>query len=51
MSNPLIETIVLNSQDDSKCPPIKGPNFNIDVDFVKGNSTSFESLFVSVHYL
>ena len=44
MSNPLIETIVLNSQDDSKCPPIKGPNFNIDVDFVKGNSTNFESL-------
>jgi hypothetical protein len=44
MSNPLIETIVLNAQDDTKCPPIKGPNFDIDVDFVKGNSTSFESL-------
>jgi hypothetical protein len=44
MSNPLIETIVLNAQDDTRCPPIKGPNFDIDVDFVKGNSTSFESL-------
>ena len=44
MSNPLIETIVLNAQDNTKCPPIKGPNFNIDVDFVKGNSTNFESL-------
>ena len=44
MSNPLIETIVLNEQDDIKCPPIKGPNFNIEVDFVKGQSTNFESL-------
>ena len=44
MSNPLIETIVLNAQDDTKCPPLKGPNFDIDVDFVKGNSTNFESL-------
>ena len=44
MSNPLIETVVLTEQDDVKCPPIKGPNFNIDVDFVKGQSTNYESL-------
>jgi hypothetical protein len=44
MSNPLIETIVLNEQDTLKCPPLKGPNFNIDVDFVSGQSTNFESL-------
>jgi len=44
MSNPLIETIVLNEQDNIKCPFIKGPNFNIEVDFVKGQSTNFESL-------
>jgi hypothetical protein len=44
MSNPLIETIILNEQDDIKCPFIKGPNFDIEVDFVKGQSTGFESL-------
>jgi len=44
MSSPLIETIVLNEQDSVKCPPIKGPNFDIEVDFVVGNSTNFESL-------
>jgi len=44
MSNPLIETIVLTEQDDVKCPPIKGPNFNIDADFVSGQSTTYESL-------
>ena len=44
MSNPLIETIVLNEQDNLSCPPIKGPNFGIDVDYIKGQSTNFESL-------
>ncbi len=44
MTNPLIETVVLNEQDELKCPPLKGPNFNIDVDFVKGKSTNYESL-------
>ena len=44
MTNPLIETVVLNKQDDLKCPPIKGPNFGIEVDYVKGQSTNFESL-------
>jgi hypothetical protein len=44
MSNPLIETIILNEQDSLKCPPIKGPNFNIEVDFTTGKSTTYESL-------
>ena len=44
MSNPLIETIILNEQDVLECPPIKGPNFNIDVDYVAGQSTNYESL-------
>ena len=44
MSNPLIETVVLNEKDNIKCPPLRGPNFNIEVDFVKGQSTNYESL-------
>jgi hypothetical protein len=44
LTNPLIETIVLNQQDDLKCPPLKGPNFNIEVDFITGKSTAYESL-------
>ncbi len=44
MANPLIETVVLTEQDDVKCPPIKGPNFSVNVDFVSGQSTNFESL-------
>ena len=44
MANPLIETIVLTEQDDIKCPPIKGPNFSLNMDFVSGQSTNYESL-------
>ena len=44
LTNPLIETIVLSEQDDIKCPPIKGPNFSVEVDFVVGQSTNYESL-------
>jgi hypothetical protein len=44
MSNPLIETVILNDQANLKCPPLKGPNFDIDVDFVSGKSTNYESL-------
>jgi hypothetical protein len=44
MAQPLIETIILNEQDDVKCPTIKGPNFNIELDYTKGTSTNFESL-------
>jgi hypothetical protein len=44
MSNPLIETVILNEQDVLECPVIKGPNFNIDVDYISGQSTNYESL-------
>lgn len=44
MANPLVETIVLTDQAPLSCPPLKGPNFNIEVDYVKGLSTNFESL-------
>jgi hypothetical protein len=44
MTNPLIETIVLNEEAVVEYPQIKGPNFDIEVDFVKGQSTNYESL-------
>ena len=44
MTNPLIETIILNEQNVLICPPIKGPNFNIDIDYIAGKSTNYESL-------
>lgn len=44
MTNPLIETVILKEQDELECPPIKGPNFNVDFDYVSGNSIGFESL-------
>jgi hypothetical protein len=44
MSNPLIETVILNDQANLQCPPLKGPNFDIEVDFVNGKSTNYESL-------
>jgi len=44
LTNPLIETVILNQQDNLVCPPLKGPNFNIDVDFVTGKSTAYESM-------
>jgi len=44
LTNPLIETVILTEQSDLVCPPLKGPNFDIEVDFVKGQSTNYESL-------
>jgi hypothetical protein len=44
LTNPLIETVVLSEQSDLICPPLKGPNFDIDIDFAKGKSTNYESL-------
>jgi hypothetical protein len=44
LTNPLIETVVLTEQSNLSCPPIKGPNFSIEVDFVQGKSTGYESL-------
>ena len=44
LTNPLIETVILTEQDNLSCPPIKGPNFSIEVDYIKGSSTNYESL-------
>jgi hypothetical protein len=44
MTNPLVETIILNEQALLECPPIKGPNFDIDIDYVMGKGTDYESL-------
>ena len=44
MTNPLIETIILNEEKEVEYPYIKGPNFDIEIDFVKGSSTNYESL-------
>jgi hypothetical protein len=44
MTNPLVETIVLNEQYEEQHPYIKGPNFDIEVDFVMGSSIGCESL-------
>jgi hypothetical protein len=44
MTNPLIETVVLNEEAQLEYPYIQGPNFDIEVDFVKGQSTNYESL-------
>ena len=42
--NSIIETVVLTDEIGLSCPPIKGPNFNVDVDYITGKSTDFESL-------
>jgi hypothetical protein len=44
MTNPLIETVILTEQAGPGCPPLKGPNFSIDIDFTTGQSTNYESL-------
>jgi hypothetical protein len=42
--NSIVETVVLTDEVGLNCPPIKGPNFNVDIDYVTGKSTDFESL-------
>jgi hypothetical protein len=44
MTNPLVETIILTEEAKLECPPIKGPNFNIEVNFVQGQSVGYENL-------
>jgi hypothetical protein len=44
MANPLVTTVILTDQSNVLCPPLKGPNFNIAVDHITGQSTNFESL-------
>jgi hypothetical protein len=44
LTSPLVETVILTEQDNLLCPPIKGPNFSIEVDYIKGSATNYESL-------
>lgn len=44
LANPIIETVILREDIKSECPPLRGPNFKIPVDYVTGQSTNFESL-------
>ena len=44
LTSPLVETVILTEQDNLSCPPIKGPNFSIEVDYIKGSATNYESL-------
>jgi hypothetical protein len=44
LTNPLVETVILAEQDNLSCPPIKGPNFSIEIDYIKGSATNYESL-------
>ena len=44
LTNPLVETVILTEDAKLTCPPIKGPNFNIEVNFVQGQSTTYEAL-------
>lgn len=44
MALPIVRTITITSESEQNVKYLKGPNFNIDVDFVKQQSTSFESL-------
>ena len=44
MTNPLIENVILNDESKIECPTIKGPNFNVEFDYIKGTSTQYTTL-------
>jgi hypothetical protein len=44
MALPIVRTITITSESEQNLKYLRGPNFDIDVDFVKEQSTSFESL-------
>ena len=43
MSLPVINEVSVTGFVGMKCPPLKGPNFNVNVDFVKSNSVDYSS--------
>ena len=43
MSLPIIQNVILTGTSEDNCKPLKAPNFNIDVDFTQGQSTTFET--------
>lgn len=44
MSLPIVRSIIISSESQLNVKYLRGPNFDIEVDFVKEQSTSFESL-------
>jgi hypothetical protein len=43
MSLPIIQRVVVSSKPETNTLPLRAPNFNIEVDYVKGQSTIYES--------
>jgi len=43
MSLPIIQRVVVTSKPETNALPLRAPNFNIEVDYVKGQSTIYES--------
>ena len=43
MSLPIIQRVVVSSKPETNALPLRAPNFNIEVDYVKGQSTIYES--------
>lgn len=42
-SLPIIQKVIINSNPEDNTLPLRAPNFNIEVDYVKGQSTIYES--------
>lgn len=42
-SLPIIQKVIVNSNPEDNTLPLRAPNFNIEVDYVKGQSTVYES--------
>jgi hypothetical protein len=42
-SLPIIQKVIVNSNPEDNTLPLRAPNFNIEVDYVKGQSTIYES--------
>jgi hypothetical protein len=43
MALPILQSVVISGNNEDNCIPLRAANFNIEVDFVKGQSTGFES--------
>ncbi len=44
LANPIVETVVLQDDVKTTCPPLRGPNFKIPVNYITGQSTAYQSL-------
>ena len=43
MALPILQSVVLTGVSSDKCVPLRAPNFGVEIDFVKEQSTGFES--------